>query len=86
MEKVWIITIDEVVDYENFGQRPQAFEKEEDARAMMERFKADIKEDYAKELEEGWVFEAGRNYCEVYDEGWYSQNHYKVSLNEVEVW
>ena len=82
---IWIITIDEVCDYEEFGQRPQAFEKEEDARAMLERFKKDIKSDYADELNDGWAYDEGRNFVEVYNDGWYSQDHYSVHLYEIEL-
>lgn len=85
MEKVWIITIDEVCDYEKFYQSPMAFKNEDAARKMLARFKEDVKTDYADELKEGWVYKDGQNFCEVYNDGWYSQDHYRAELHEIEL-
>lgn len=84
--KIWVITIDEVYDYENFKHTPIAFSKEAEARKELDTFRKGIKTDYKSELEEDhWLYEDGEDYCEVYEDGCYAQNHYSVRLNEVEL-
>ena len=84
--KIWVITYDEVCDFENFPQRPIAFKDESEARKMMERIKEDILSDYADNLQDDdWVFDESADCLEVYEDGRYSENHFSAVLNEIEV-
>lgn len=84
MEKIWIITIDEVSDYDNFQNSPIAYRNEADARKALREFKDSIKEVYAGELEDGWTYEENENWVEVYADS-YSQDHYLVKLTCVDL-
>lgn len=85
MEKIWVITIDEVSDYENFQNCPFAYRNEEDARKALQRFKDSIKEDYAEEIEDGgWTYQEGEYWVEVYAD-YYAQDHYFVKLSCVDL-
>ena len=81
MKKIWVITIDEVSDYESFRCCPIAYEKEEDARKALDRFRKSIKEDYADELADGWDYDERVNWVEVYNPDNYAMDHYTVMLN-----
>ena len=80
MEKIWILTIDEVCDYENFLNAPRAYRNEKDAREALQSFKKGLREDYAEDIEDGYVtYEEGAAWAEVYGDE-YSREHYTVRL------
>ena len=83
--KIWVITIDEVYDYENFPHDPIAFSNEKDAKEQLDTFRQGLKKDYESELESNWLYEDGERYCEVYEDGCYGTNHYSVRLSEIEL-
>lgn len=82
MKKVYIITIDEVYDFENFLHDPMVFADEQKAREEFERIKANAKEEYKDKYEE---VEEGDTYFEMYAEGYFSEGHYAVHLYEKEI-
>lgn len=83
MEKVWIITIDEVDDFVHYHHSPLVFANEARAR---ERLNA-IKEDNKKgATEEGWVIEESQDCIDIYEDGCYAQYHYSAVLEEVDIW
>lgn len=85
MEKIWIITIEEVRDFESFQNSPIAYRNEEDARKALKVFKNRIQEYYAEEIEEeGWIYEERDFWAEVYNED-YSRDHYLVKLTCVDL-
>lgn len=82
MQTVFVITIDEVFDFETFGHPIEAYEKEADARARYEGIVEDAKREFA---EHGWEESEGASYFETYPDGEWGTSHYGVYLNRVEV-
>lgn len=85
MKKIWVITFDEVSDFENFRNCPCAFEKEEDARKALAQYKKSIKEDYAEELEDGWEYDERDYWVEVWNSVSYARDHFAVLLSCVDL-
>ena len=82
MKKVYIITIDEVYDYENFPHEPMVFADEQKAKDEMERIKVNAKTEFGDKFNE---VEEGETYFEMYAEGYFSEGHYAVHLYEKEI-
>lgn len=82
MKKVYIITIDEVYDFENFHHEPMVFADEKKAREEMARIINEAKEEYKNKFNE---VEEGETYFEMYAEGYFSEGHYAVHLYEKEI-
>jgi hypothetical protein len=82
MKKVYIITIDEVYDFENFPHEPMVFADEKKAREEMARIIDEAKEEYKDKFNE---VEEGETYFEMYAEGYFSEGHYAVHLYGKEV-
>ena len=82
MSKVYIITIDEVYDFENFPHEPLVFANEEKAKAEFESIKESAKTEYGNKFNE---VEEGDTYFEMYAEGYFSEGHCAVHLYEEEV-
>lgn len=80
--KIYIITIDEVFDFESFSHKPEAFAKKEDALRRYEDIVEDAKREFA---EEEWEESQGAAYYETYPEGYWGTSHYGVYLQEVEL-
>lgn len=83
MREIWVITIEEVSDYENFVTAHQAFEVFEDALKRFQELTEDIKEDYAEELEDGWEIDEAPKMVDVYDPDNYAKDHYTIRLQAV---
>ena len=85
MEKVWIITIDEVYDFDNYEHAPIAYRNEKDAREALQVFKDGMKEDYAEDIEDGYVtYDEDEFWAEVYGDE-YAREHYTVRLSCVDL-
>ena len=82
--KAFVITIDEVYDYEEMGHKPEVFLNEEKAKARFKELVEDAKAEY-EETYDDYDSEEYNNKFECYEEGYASQNHYYVRLEEVEV-
>lgn len=82
MKKVYIITIDEVYDFENFPHEPMVFDDKKKAREKMARIIDEAKEEYKDKFNE---VEEGETYFEMYAEGYFSEGHYAVHLYEKEI-
>lgn len=82
MRKVYIITIDEVYDFEIFPHEPMVFADEQKAREEMARIINEAKKEYKDKYNE---VEEGETYFEMYAEGYFSEGHYAVHLYEKEI-
>lgn len=82
MEKIYVITIHEVYEFENFTHKPMAFSKEEDARKEFDRLVKDAREMAGAE---DYEFDLGENSASFYRVGEWPEYHYDVILEEVEV-
>ena len=83
MREIFVITIEEVCDYENFVTPHMAFENEKDAKERFRELTEDIKEDYAEELQDGWVIDETEKIVDVYDPENYAKDHYTARLQQV---
>lgn len=82
---IWVIVIDEVIDFVNYPTMPYAYHKEEDARKAFAELKADAMKEYAEELEEDdWEVDDKTNYFEMYSEE-YCKDHYRIDLYQINV-
>ena len=76
------MTIDEVYDFENFLHTPRVYTDYDKAKADFEDIKEDAKREFADDFNE---IEEGKDYFEMYAEGYYSEGHYTIRIDEVEV-
>ena len=85
MDKIWIITIEDICDYESFHTNPIAFRDEKAAEEHFQALKDGMQADYSQELaEEDYTYEDNGWYAEVYSED-YARDHYRVTLSCVEL-
>ena len=81
MKKVFVLTISDVADFENFPQSPSVFEKKEDALSAMKSYK----EDFLKGIDSDWAVEEGEMCFSAYIDGRYAENHYDITIYECRV-
>ena len=89
MKKVFVLTISDVADFENFPQVPSVFEKKEDALSAMKSYK----EDFLKETDvendtkdgDGWVVEDCEMSFSAYIDGRYAENHFDITIYECQI-
>lgn len=88
--KVYVLTINEVSEFEQFDHDPEAFAKKEDARKMLAKARADAIGDYLEEDDDEdcscAIDKDTDDYFALYSqtEGW-SHTHYEASVTECEV-
>lgn len=83
--KVYIITIEEVFDFQVFIHAPEAFTKEEAAKNRFNEIVEEAKKAYCRL---GWVEDKDyydESCYEIYLDGEYAANHYAVRIHEVEL-
>lgn len=81
---VYVLTINEVSEFEQFDHEPVVYEKREKARALLAKARGDAIEDYIDEEEPAYVINNDTpDYFSLYNEqeGW-SHTHYEVSITE----
>lgn len=81
MRKIYIITIDEVYDFEKFAHTPQAFVTSTEA---MEEFERIVKNGKEMAEAEGYECDEGAFEASFYKDGEWPQYHYDVKLHAVE--
>lgn len=87
MEKVYVVTINEVSEFEQFDHDPIVYDNREAARALLKKAKEDAIADYCDEEDNGMAIDADlEDYFALYscDEGW-SHTHYEVQVTECEI-
>lgn len=80
--KVYLITIHEVYEFENFPHTSQAFIKKEDAKKEFDRI---VKNAKNMASSEDYTYDLGQNGASFYREGEWPEYHYDVELEEIEV-
>ena len=81
---VFVLTINEVSEFEQFDHDPVVYESREKARALLVKAKMDAIEDYIDEEDPAYVIDKDTpDYFSLYNEqeGW-SHTHYEVSVTE----
>lgn len=86
--KVFVLTIDDVYDYEGFSHRPKVFtDKEKALDALYEEYK-DVKKMLAENGNDDWMedpYKKGDSHFSLYPDGYWGTSHYDARVDEVEV-
>ena len=81
MEKVFVIVIDDVVEFENNPHAPKVFRSEKSAYVEMNRLRRRV-----DEVPDHWQIVVDDPDCfECYPSGDYDANHYCLTMYKVEV-
>ena len=83
-KKVFVLTINEVSEFEQFDHDPVVYESREEARALLAEAKEEAISDYIDEDNPVCVIDKDTpDYFSLYneEEGW-SHTHYEVSITE----
>ena len=83
-KKVFVLTINEVSEFEQFDHDPVVYESREEARALLAEAKEEAISDYIDEDDPVCVISNDKpDYFSLYneEEGW-SHTHYEVSITE----
>lgn len=82
MKTIYVVIVDELVNFVKTSNEIVGFESEEDARARLNELIG-----AGKELasESGWIEEQGTNWYETFPEGLYAEDHYSVELRIIGV-
>ena len=84
--KVYVVTINEVSEFEQFDHEPTVFKDKKDAIAFLKRARKDAIAEYIEE-DNGFSIDKDTDcYFALFNsaEGW-SHTHYEVSVDECEV-
>jgi len=79
---IWVINFDDVYDFETMEHELEAFSSFQDAKNRFDDIVSDFKQ---TDFQDGWIEEDGVYNYEAYQDGFYSQNHYCVYLEKVEL-
>lgn len=89
MEKVWVVTIEEVCEFESRYTAPSVFRKEEDARAYFEKMKAEFRAEYVVDFDDEWeqnIFETEKyTEVEIYSDRSYASDHCIIRISKVDL-
>ena len=89
MEKIWVVPIEEVCEFESRYTTPSIFRKEEDARAYFEKMKAEFCSEYEVDFKGEWeenIFERWQYIeVEIYSERSYASDHCIIRLSKVDL-
>lgn len=80
--KIFIITIDDVFDYEGFSHDPIVKMSEEEAREQLESLYLSAKETYTDEFDSE---ERSDTSFSLFPDGYWGTSHYDARISEVEV-
>lgn len=85
--KIYLVCLEEVFDYEDFQPKHAAFRKEEDAKRRFQEWKNEALREYkVEENEEAWIQEGnGETFWSLYVEGDYVNTHVNIRLKELEI-
>ena len=83
---LYIITIDEVYDFQGFSHKPQVFKEKTDAMKILRELRENAKAEFADECndEDDWDEETSESFS-IYPEGEWGTTHYDARIDEVEV-
>lgn len=78
--KLYIITVDEVFDFEGFWHKPLVFLTEKEARAEFNRLVREARKEYP-----GFTVDNGKKSVSIYEDQSWGKSHYDVVIDEVDV-
>lgn len=82
MKKVYVVVENEVIGYLEYSRTPAVFANKSDALEFFNKRWKDSLDEYE---DEEWETDEGVNWKEIYEDGSYCENHYKITLHELEV-
>lgn len=83
---LYIITIDEVYDFQGFSHKPQVFKEKADAMKTLRELRENAKAELADECnDEDYWSEVTSESFSIYPEGEWGTTHYDARIDEVEV-
>ena len=89
MEKVWVVTIEEVCEFESRYTAPSVFRSEGAAFAYFEKMKAEFRSEYEVYFDNEWeqnFFETERYVeVEIYSEKSYASDHCIIRISKVDL-
>ena len=93
MEKVYVITIESVYDSASEFHQPSVYRKKEDAEkkfnALVDKFISDypeyVNEEESLDLEDEFLYERSVNCFHAYENARCSENHYDITLTELDL-
>lgn len=85
MEKVYLVIVEDIVDYADYSPNPKAYKSLESAKKEFKDTVDAFKAEYLNESDDNIVIEESDTCFEYYAEGWYPQNHYVVKIWELDV-
>ena len=86
--KVFVLTIDEIYEYEGFSHKPRVFTNNDKALDALYELYEDTKEELSKNGNDDWVeddFKKGDSCFSLYPDGYWGTSHYDARVDEVEV-
>lgn len=82
--KIYVITIHEVFDFEDFKHEPKAFSTMEKAKEKLKAIKEQVVAEN-KEYGNDWEMEEGETWFSTFPDGYWGTSHYDASIHELEV-
>ena len=83
--KLYIITIDDVFDFENFHTQPIVKTSIKEARKELGRLFRSAKETLEDHLGDDMAIERNENGFDIYNDGSWSETHYAATIDCIEV-
>ena len=86
--KVFVLTIDEVYDYEGFSHTPMVFTNKDKALDALHELYEDTKIELAENGDDDWMeddYKKGDECFSLYPDGYWGTSHYDARVDEVEV-
>lgn len=80
---IYVVTIEEVYDFQEFTHKPRAFSKKEDALKFLKSTYEDVKEDYDDSYEK--EYEDGDKGACIYKDGYWSSDRWIITMSECEL-
>lgn len=83
--KLFIITIEEVWDFERMSHTPEVFLKKENASNRLSKLYDEYSQEYKEEFDKDYDEEVGEMMVEMWNNGSWSQTHFIAEIHEHEL-
>lgn len=78
--KLYIVSVDEIFDFEGFWHKPLVFLTEKGARAEFDRLVEEARKEYP-----GFTVDKGKRSVSIYEDQSWGKSHFDVIIDEVDV-
>jgi hypothetical protein len=83
--KVYVITIHEVYDFEDFHHTPRVFDSFEKAKKELKAIAKQTIKENKRYGNDDWEVEQGDPYFSTYPDGCWGTSHYDAKISEAEI-